>query len=81
MDAIFQFVKNFKSTRYEDLSSAAIEAAKSEVLDSLATAIGGAAKEGIEELVDLIKEWGGTEQSTIISYGLKCPSPNAAQVK
>jgi 2-methylcitrate dehydratase PrpD len=80
MDAIWDFVKNFTATRYEDLPDTAVEAVKKEILDSLATALGGSAKAGVPELVDLVKEWGGSEQSTIIAYGLKCPAPNAAQV-
>ena len=80
MDAVFDFVKNFTSTRYEDLPGAAVDAAKREVLDSLATALGGSSKAGVGELVDMVKEWGGREQSTIIAYGIKCPAPNAAQV-
>jgi 2-methylcitrate dehydratase PrpD len=80
MDAIYEFVKNFTRIRYEDLSGEAVQAVKNEVLDSLATAIGGASKAGVKELVDLIKEWGGAEQSTIMAYGIKCPTPNAAQV-
>ncbi len=80
MTAINDFVKNFTSTRYEDLPGDAVEAAKKEVLDSLATALGGSSKAGVGELVDMVKEWGGSEQSTIIAYGIKCPAPNAAQV-
>jgi 2-methylcitrate dehydratase PrpD len=80
MDAIFDFVKHFNRVKYEDLSTAAVDAVKNEVLDSLATAIGGWSKAGIKELVDLIKEWGGTEQSSVIAYGIKCPTPNAAQI-
>ena len=80
MDAIFDLVKNFAGTKYEDIPGAAVEAAKKEVLDSLATALGGSSKAGVGELVDMVKEWGGNEQSTIIAYGIKCPTPNAAQV-
>ncbi len=80
MDAIFSFVKNFTGTRYGDIPGAAVAAVKKEVLDSLATALGGSSKEGIRELVDMVKEWGGREQSTVIAYGFKCPAPNAAQV-
>ncbi len=80
MDAKFKFVKNFTDIKYEDLPIAAVEATKNEVLDSLATAIGGSSQPGVGELVDIIKEWGGKEQSTIIAYGIKCPAPNAAQV-
>lgn len=80
MDAIFDFVKNFTDVKYNDLPIASVEAAKTEVMDSLATAIGGSPKAGVGELVDIIREWGGSEQSTIIAYGIKCPAPNAAQV-
>ena len=80
MDAIFDFVKNFTGTRYEDIPAPAVAAAKKEVLDSLATALGGSSQVGVGELVDMVKEWGGNEQSTIIAYGMKCPAPNAAQV-
>jgi 2-methylcitrate dehydratase PrpD len=80
MDAIFDFVKNFIGTRYEDIPGTAVAATKNEVLDSLATALGGSSKAGVGELVAMVKEWGGNEQSTIIAYGIRCPAPNAAQV-
>jgi 2-methylcitrate dehydratase PrpD len=80
MTAIFAFAKYLTATRYEDLPPAAVAAAKQEVLDSLATALGGSSKAGVGELVALAKEWGGAKQSTVIGYGFKCPAPNAAQV-
>ncbi len=80
MDAIFDFAKMFTSLRYEDIPGPAVGAAKKDVLDSLATALGGSTQAGIAELVDMIREWGGNEQSTIIAYGIRCPAPDAAQV-
>jgi 2-methylcitrate dehydratase PrpD len=80
MTAINKFVKHFTTLKYEDLPAEAVEAAKKEVLDSLATALGGSNKAGVAELVDMVKEWGGKKQSTIIAYRIKCPAPNAAQV-
>jgi 2-methylcitrate dehydratase PrpD len=80
MDVILEFVKNFSGIKYKNLPIAAVEAAKREVLDSLATALGGSSASGIKELVDIIKEWGGNEQSTVIAHGFKCPAPNAAQI-
>ncbi|MFC2071071.1 MmgE/PrpD family protein, partial [Chloroflexota bacterium] len=62
------------------IPGAAVEAVKQEVLDSLATALGGSPKAGIGELVDMVKEWGGNGQSTIVAYGIKCAAPDAAQV-
>jgi 2-methylcitrate dehydratase PrpD len=80
VNAITKFVKHFTSLKYDDLPAEAVESAKKEVLDSLATALGGSTKAGVKELVDMVKEWGGKEQSSIIAYGIKCPAPNAAQV-
>jgi 2-methylcitrate dehydratase PrpD len=78
--AITEIVKHLVSAGYEDIPEQAVESAKKEVLDSLATALGGSTKPGVGELVDMVKEWGGTPQSTIIAYGIKCPAPHAAQV-
>jgi 2-methylcitrate dehydratase PrpD len=80
MDAIYNFAKNFVNVKYEDIPSPAVEAAKKEFLDSLGVALAGSSKTGVKELVDLVKHWGGKQQSTIISYGIKVPAPNAAQV-
>jgi 2-methylcitrate dehydratase PrpD len=80
MTAINEFVKHFTATRYDDLPKAVVAAVKQEILDSLATALGGSSKAGVGELVDMVKEWGGAKQSTVIAHGFKCPAPNAAQV-
>lgn len=80
MDAIEAFVDNFTHTKFSDLPVAAIDAAKKEVLDSMATALGGVSRAGVPELVELAKEWGGKGESTIIGHNFKCPAPNAALV-
>jgi len=80
MAAITDIVKHFTGTRYKDIPGDAVESARREVLDSLATALGGSSKAGVGELVDMAREWGGSEQSTVIACGFKCPAPNAAQV-
>jgi 2-methylcitrate dehydratase PrpD len=80
MDAISKFATYFVNLSYQDIPPAAVDSAKKEVLDSLATALGGSSREGVGELVDLVKEWGGKPQSTIIAHGLRCPAPDAAQV-
>ena len=80
MTAINEFVKHFVNTRYEDLPPEVVATVKQEVLDSLATALGGSTKGGVGELVAMAKEWGGAKQSTVIGQGFKCPAPNAAQI-
>ena len=80
MDAVDSFIRLFTTLDYTDLPAEAVAAVRKQVLDTLATAAGGRDQKGIRELVDVVREWGGAEQSTVIGYGLKCPAPHAAQV-
>ncbi|MBN2058770.1 MAG: MmgE/PrpD family protein [Deltaproteobacteria bacterium] len=79
-DAAYDIARYFVSTKYEDLPLSAVEAAKKELLDTIGVSIAGASRDGVRELLELVKEWGGREQSTVISYGIKVPAPNAAQM-
>lgn len=80
MDSIDSFVKLFNTVVYNDLPPGAVAAVRQQVVDSLATALGGREQQGIRELVDMVSEWGGAEQSTVIGYSFRCPAPHAAQV-
>lgn len=80
MDAIIEFADLITVLRFDDLPAPAVEAVKKDVLDSLATALGGSRRDGIKEMVDMVGEWGGREQSTVIAYGGKYPAPSAALV-
>jgi len=42
--------------------------------------IAGSMTEGVKHLVELVKDWGGKGESTILGYGWSVPSPNAALV-
>jgi len=80
MDAILEFIRAYDRVGYDSLPAPAVAAAKQEVLDSLAAALGGSGQAGIGELVAVVKEWGGSPQATVIAYDFKCPAPFAAQV-
>jgi 2-methylcitrate dehydratase PrpD len=80
VDIISQFVKKWPEIKYEDLPDNVIEIVKCEIIDSLAAALGASSADGIKQLLDVIDEWGGNRQSTIISGGIKCPAPDAALV-
>ncbi len=80
MDAIDLFIDTFTHVHFEDLPEKAVQAAKQEVLDSLATALGGSTKAAVRELVELAQEWGGSPQSTVFGYDFRCPAPHAALV-
>lgn len=79
MDASYVFAANFVKTRYDDLPSDVVDATKKEILDLLGVALGGASQPGATHVRDLVLEWGGKEESSIIGSKRKVPAPNAAQ--
>ena len=78
-DLIVPLVRHVVSTRYEDLPSDVVEITKQHVLDQLATTVGGSGAPGCVELLELLREWGGREESTIPVHGFKVPAPSAAR--
>ncbi|MBI5968026.1 MAG: MmgE/PrpD family protein [Deltaproteobacteria bacterium] len=64
--------------KYEDIPPSSLTATKRELLDIVGTTLAGNLAPGCPEVVSLVKEWGGAEESTIIGYGRKVPSPFAA---
>ncbi len=79
MDAAYLFARNFVNTKYENLPSEVVEATKKEILDLLGVALGGVNQPGATHVCELVKEWGGKEESSIIGCKQKVPAPNAAQ--
>lgn len=65
-------------TDYTYLPPEVVEHIKKLFLDTLGITIGGSLQKSIPEIVSLVKSWGGAEQSTILIYGGKVPTPNAA---
>jgi 2-methylcitrate dehydratase PrpD len=65
---------------FEDLPEEVVEITKKEVLDTLAVAVAGFGQPGPKELLDMVQEWGGKEEATVVGCKQKVPAPNAAQV-
>jgi 2-methylcitrate dehydratase PrpD len=80
MDATFEFAKNLVNVTFDDLPTEVVEITKKEVLDTLAVAVAGLGQPGPKELLELVQEWGGKEEATVIGCRQKVPAPNAAQV-
>jgi 2-methylcitrate dehydratase PrpD len=78
MELTSKIVKYIKMTQFEDIPQSSIFAAKQLILDSLGVAIAGSTAEGVKEIVELIKEWGGIPQSTVFCYGFRLPAINVA---
>ena len=78
MDSVKKLVDHVTGTQFNDLPEAVVDNAKRFILDSLGVAIAGSSAPGCKEVVDLVKEWGGKPEATILIYGGKVPSPSAA---
>ena len=64
--------------KYEDIDGAMIRNAKNRILDLLGCALVGAKGPGSEGMANLVKSWGGKEESTVFVFGGKVPALNAA---
>jgi 2-methylcitrate dehydratase PrpD len=79
-DPAWEIVRFVLSTKYMNIPPDVLDYAKRLILDTIGLLIGGSATETIPELVELVKGWGGKEESPILVYGGKVPAPNAAFV-
>jgi 2-methylcitrate dehydratase PrpD len=78
MDAIAAFAEHVVGTRYDDLPSAAIEAAKVLILDSLGVGVVGSAGPFVAELVRAARGWGSGAEACVWVSGERLPAASAA---
>lgn len=71
---------NVLETRFENLGQEIVENAKSRIIDTVGCLIGGANDPSNPEFVNLIKDYGGKEEATILIHGGKVPACHAAMV-
>lgn len=73
-----ELVRNLLETRFEDFPRDVVELAKDTVIDVVGCVMGGANDTGCPMILDLIQEWGGKEESTVLVHGVRAPSHNVA---
>ena len=78
MDAIRRFAEHVVRTRYEDLSAAAVRAAKVYILDSYGVGLAGSAGPWVAELIACQQAWGGGDEARAWVNGTRLPAPAAA---
>ncbi|WP_051518143.1 MmgE/PrpD family protein [Intrasporangium chromatireducens] len=75
------FGRYVAAAKHDDLPPDAVRAAKFSTLDMLGVTLGASGlMEVMPPIVELAREWGGAEQSSIIGFGGKIPAVNAALV-
>ncbi|MGD9159950.1 MAG: MmgE/PrpD family protein [Desulfobacteraceae bacterium] len=78
MDITEALCRNVANTRFEDLDESIIINAKNRIIDVLGCVAAGANAECNLSLIQLIKDWGGKAESSILIHGGKTVSHNAA---
>jgi len=80
MDSTAVLAENIIATSYEKIPEEAIEATKKDMLDTLGVAVAGNDAPGIKEIINLVRDWGGKRESTLIMQGIRVPCHYAALV-
>jgi 2-methylcitrate dehydratase PrpD len=80
MSIVAELVKNVLETPFKQFDPAEVDRARSKLIDVVGCIIGGANAPGCSMLIDLVEEWGGNKEGTILVHGIKVPLHNAALV-
>ena len=78
MDIENKFVKFVLDTQYSEIPQSPLEIIKTIILTNLGSIIAGATEEACQNLVSLIRDWGGKPEATILIHGGKVPGNAAA---
>src|SRR5262245_36337504 len=78
MDAMHQLAEHVARTRYRDLSSSAIAAAKTFLLDTFGVGVAGSAGPWANDLVSCLALWGAGEEASVFARSARFPAPSAA---
>ena len=73
-----KIVKHVQEAEYEDLPPAVIEVVKKTVVDTMGAALAGSSRPPAKMTAEMVKQWGGKEESSILVYGGRVPAPEAA---
>ena len=74
-DLSHEFADFVANTRYENLPESAIEGAKKSVLDTIGVILGASGVEpAIRGVIELVREAGGTPESTVLGVGGRAPA-------
>jgi 2-methylcitrate dehydratase PrpD len=80
MSIISELAGNVLQTPFEAFDTTIVDRARAKLIDVVGCMVGGANAPGCSMLIDLMREWGGKEEGTILVHGIKVPLPNAALV-
>jgi 2-methylcitrate dehydratase PrpD len=65
---------------YADLPPTAVAAARLNIYDTLACALAGFRAPGVQEVLDVVRDWGGKPEAQVLWTDLRVPAPNAGWI-
>lgn len=75
-----KLVHNVLDTGFDAFSAEVIRDAKRQVIDLASVMVSGYNGPGNSALLDLVRQWGGTGEATILAHGDRVPLPHAAMI-
>ncbi|MFH1652255.1 MAG: MmgE/PrpD family protein [Chloroflexota bacterium] len=75
-----RLVDFLQESRFADLPGETVAFMKDIVLGIFGTTVAGCREDGCTAVRELVREWGGREQATVLGYGDRVPAANAALV-
>ncbi len=63
-----------------EVPKSVIDATRINIYDTLACSIAGFQAPGVQEVLDIVREWGGKAEAEVLWSGLSVPAPNAAWI-
>jgi 2-methylcitrate dehydratase PrpD len=80
MSIIDELARNILKISFEDFDPPTITRARARIIDTVGCIIAGANADGCSIVRDLIQDWGGKKEGTILVHGGKVPAHNAAMM-
>ncbi|MFC2070385.1 MmgE/PrpD family protein [Chloroflexota bacterium] len=80
MNICEQLVENILGTHFETFTPDDVENAKNRIIDVIGCTVIGANFPPSSMLAELVKDWGGKDESTILVHGVRAPAQNVGLV-
>jgi 2-methylcitrate dehydratase PrpD len=75
-----ELIHNMLDVKYDSFDAKTIRNAKNQIIDLAGVMVSGSNGPGNSALFDLVKQWGGREEATVLGTGEKVPLPWAAMM-
>jgi 2-methylcitrate dehydratase PrpD len=74
------FARFASTLTLSDVSKEVVDAARLNVFDTVACSIAGFKAPGVQEVLDIVRDWGGKPEAEVLWTDLRVPAPHAAWI-